>query len=628
MASGTWIGKAGWAVLVAACMAIAARGADAPPSITPPDQVAFNYPDPPREGERDFFVVADGGQAKCVIVLPVRADARERESAETLQVYLELATGARFQQIPDEQPLPAGMGAIHVGAMAVAAKVDLGLPEVRYGDAALPNVNGYLVKTLEPQTLLIRGHDSRATMMGVVGFLKRYAGVRRYWPGEPGGLGDVVPLWPTLRLPRLEWRDWPYFISRNMSGGAYGPPPESKRGARVRFVDFLRMNHTIPSNESYYKLLPLQEYGRSHPEYFPLISGKRFVPLPPEGGPKPRRPPQGWQPCVSNPEVVKILAEAIVKIFRENPDQFATNLAVNDGLGDCTCEKCRAMDAPGADPINRIGLCDRYIKFNNRVCEQVAKEFPGKIIVFLTYGSMTEPPTTVRLHPMLMAQVSPHAANAFALWDRWVNTGARHLGFQFYQGDVRFIIPKVSAHQWANRIRYAVASNRARSFYISYHGIWPLTGMVGHVVAELSWDPRRDVEALAGEDSARFYGPAAEPMKRFYDAMEAGYRRWLEEDEHPHPFGKDQGSLSGSTSFAQFKVLTPAEAATARAALAAAVAAAGADEKLRKRVDVVERLFGFAQIGARQMGRCAAWSRPSRARRPTWIESWPTRAKP
>jgi len=25
---------------------------------------------------------------------------------------------------------------------------------------------------------------------GVVGFLKRYAGVRRYWPGNPGGLGD------------------------------------------------------------------------------------------------------------------------------------------------------------------------------------------------------------------------------------------------------------------------------------------------------------------------------------------------------------------------------------------------------------------------------------------------------
>jgi len=37
----------------------------------------------------------------------------------------------------------------------------------------------------------------------------------------------------------------------------------------------------------------------------------------------------------------------------------------------------------GADVLIRTGLADRYIKFNNQVCEFVAREFPKKIIVFL-----------------------------------------------------------------------------------------------------------------------------------------------------------------------------------------------------------------------------------------------------
>jgi hypothetical protein len=188
------------------------------------------------------------------------------------------------------------------------------------------------------------------------------------------------------------------------------------------------------------------------------------------------------------------------------------------------------------------------------------------------------------------------------MWDKWMKAGARHMGFQFYQGDCWFIIPKVSVHQWAKRIRYAVGSNRARSFYISYHGTWPITGMVGHVVGELTWDPRLDVEALVGEYYAKFYGPAVGPMRRFYETLEAGFHRWLEEDGQPHPFGKDRGCLVEDRSFGQFKVLTPAEAAKARTALDAAVAAAAADDTVRQRVDVVKRLFGFAEIGARLYG--------------------------
>ena len=59
--------------------------------------------------------------------------------------------------------------------------------------------------------------------------------------------------------------------------------------------DFFRRGETLPSSENYYRLLLPETFARSHPEYFPLIKGRRWI-----------RPPSSltsrWQPCVSNPE--------------------------------------------------------------------------------------------------------------------------------------------------------------------------------------------------------------------------------------------------------------------------------------------------------------------------------------
>ena len=155
-----------------------------------PASATFNYPDPPQEGRTDFFTIAEGGSARCVIV---RA-ARSRPAADLLKAYLDLATGVSIPLVDDGRKIPDGMGAIHVGDTAVARKVELNIPDLHYGGDVIGNLNGYLVQTLDEKTLMIRGVNDRATALGVVGFLKRYAGVRHYWAGNPGDIGDVVPV--------------------------------------------------------------------------------------------------------------------------------------------------------------------------------------------------------------------------------------------------------------------------------------------------------------------------------------------------------------------------------------------------------------------------------------------------
>ncbi|MCX6908370.1 MAG: DUF4838 domain-containing protein, partial [Verrucomicrobia bacterium] len=416
--------------VLCACCAVAS-------AIALPEKAPFNYPPPPVEGKADYFAIAENGQAKCCLVLPRPLKSEEQAAARMLQIYLKLVTGVDFALAAEDTP-PAGLGQIHLGETKAAQQFALDLPPARYGKTELPNVNGYVIKTVSPTLLVIRGATPKATIFGAVGLLRRYAGVRRYWPGEPGGIGDVVPRNPSLKLPQTEWRDWPYFISRHMTGLDNRGP----QSPNTNFGNFWRIYYTLPSSHSYTVLLKPEEH-LNEPALFPLINGKRFVPD--------KSQEQGWQPCVSNPRVAEIMADAIKQYFRKYPDKFAFNLGVNDGAGDCMCEKCRAMDTPGADPLNRIGLCDRYAKFDNKVAEMVAQEFPNKLLPFIAYGPMQIPPTTVRLHRMLMP-VPCVGESAFQMWDDWQKTGTTHMGVYVYHNDWWFIMPKLDIHQSAKRL--------------------------------------------------------------------------------------------------------------------------------------------------------------------------------
>jgi hypothetical protein len=585
----------------------ASSAIDAPlfPVIAPAD-VAFNYPEPPQEGAANFITLTQNGQACCVIVLPATANPEERFAAEMLKMYLTLVSGATVPLLAETEHPTAAITGIYLGATKAAARVPLDLPPVRYGDDVLPNVNGFLVCTPDAQTLIIHGATPRATTLGVVRFLKRYLGVRRFWPGKPGGIGDVIPKQPTLRIPELTWRDWPYCYSRELDGSARTDPADrtAARWRPNRPLDFLSMAAPLSTHHGYATWLPPARYGVDHPEYYPLRNGKRDVPQLITSGPHTGDYDPYWQPCVSNPDVVRIMADGIIAHFRAHPEAISVSLAVNDGLGDCQCDRCRAMDAPGAEPLTRTGFCDRYVKFDNAVCEQVAKVFPDKILTVLGYGAMRYPPTTVALHPMLLPVPTINKRlSTFTQWDAWMRTGAHRMGVYLYHDDqISAILPKMDVHQSALRIRYLVASGRLRHFFQEFDSLYPLDGMIPHLEGELLWDPRQNPDAILDEYYSGLFGPAAAPMRDFYAALESGYTRWLAKAGIPHPAGKDIGNTTNGDCFAQFELLTRAEAERAATCLQKAAVLAKDDPLVTQRIAAVRPLFEFAALGAHVYG--------------------------
>jgi hypothetical protein len=199
-----------------------------------------------------------------------------------------------------------------------------------------------------------------------------------------------------------------------------------------------------------------------------------------------------------------------------------------------------------------------------------------------------------------MVPVLTSPGNTFEAWDRWMKSGVRHMGLYVHHDDFFFILPKFDLRQSIKRIQYAVASGRARVYYTEMHALWPFNDVVPYVIAELLWDPRQDVGAILDEYYTGFFGPAAEPMRNFHRALDAGYERWLQEEGEPHWFGKDVSSITHARDWGQFRVLNPQEAARASAALAQAAEAARPDDKASKRVAIIRLVFRLQELAARQ----------------------------
>lgn len=541
----------------------------------------FIYPPPPQEGVEDYFKIAENGEAKCVIVHPAEKLGL-RKLANALKNYLKEATGADFRVQSDAVAVPEPMGAIHVGETKAAAGVPLDLPDVVHGDLRLPNLNGFEARTLDPKTLLIRGLTEKGVEFGIVGLLRRYAGVRDYWNDVPGGIGVEIPKKTTLSLPETRWRSWPYFFSRASSRDGYGGRPR---------LDFFRRNKLLPPNENIYKIFDSSVYGDCHPEFYPLINGERFIP---DSGAK-----RAWQICASNPDVLKLAAKYLVDWFQGDSTRVAKNLTINDGYGDCECAGCRAMDAPGTD-YSRRTLTDRYVTFNNRAAKIVGETFPDRLIVFLSYSGTRQPPMETRTSPTVIPVLAMSSfLNAFAHWDAWLKSGAKHMGaYQYHDDSIFLILPKLDVHQAARRVHRYVDGGAALHYNCEDFSLWPISAMTAYVAGELTWDPRRDVDQILDEYYSTFFGPAAAEMTAFYSILEEGYERWLAENGVPSPLGKDIGSSTHARQLAQFQLLTIDEANEAAARLkAAATAALDADARFQKRIQAVSLLFGLIRKG-------------------------------
>lgn len=402
----------------------------------------------------------------------------------------------------------------------------------------------------------LRGATPAALTHAVHYFLEQAFGVRWLWPGKDGTVAPRARrvVWPlgTVR-PRPDWR-W----RRLWVGGAFWKEDDAAlaelKAAKVspgtldELSEWRERNRLgglmIADGHRWAQICSPRVYGKTHPEYFALVNGRRDVEY--------KDGKHGNQPCTSNPEVVALTARHIIAQFRARPELDGFSMAVNDGMGFCECDACRAIDrwagakgrsrsefdrltdeVPGIDPGNRAqpAMTDRMLRFANQVAERVAAVYPEKLLLVLIYSVYREPPLRTRLHPNAIAQfcTMTHAHVNKALFRQEIDVLRKVRRFTKKTGIYDYFVN--GANGTLPRGFYSVFARSLRAYYdcgcryfATQAGLdFALNGFVYYLAARLLWDSSLDAERELEDYCRAGFGKGWRQIQRYIKSF-AG--RW------------------------------------------------------------------------------------------------------
>jgi len=455
--------------------------------------------------------LAEAGRSDHRIVISSHAIPSERYAAEELQRYLEKISGVRLPLIVEDKA--AGAKDLFIGDNPVLEK------ELSRVDRKALGSDGFLLRT-DGNRLIVLGGRPRGTLNGVYTLLEEHLGVRWFTPEV-----EVVPRRDTLVAPTLDvtcippleyrevyWtemmRDADYAARHRLNGQSYAL--EQRHGGRAVLYH--------PFVHSFDALIPPALFT-NHPDYFPLINGKR------KGG--------YVQRCLTNPDVLALAKQRVRDWIRQHPEATILSVSQNDCIENCQCERCKAVDEAEGSPMGSL------LQFVNAIAADLEKDYPRVRIDTLAYQYTRKPPRTIRPHRNVIIRLcsieccfghplatcpSPEnqrfredikawqpVAPLLYVWDYTPNFAHYQMpfpNFDVLQPNIRFFV------------EHGVKGLFEQGNY-SPGGQGEMGPLRAYLLAKLIWNPNTDVRRHTEEFVNAYYGPAA---PRILDYLEVIHR--------------------------------------------------------------------------------------------------------
>ena len=480
------------------------------------------------------------GKITFVIVTADKPDHIARYAAKELQDHFRLACGAA-PKIIRESEYKSGP-AVMVGETSVAKKYGI--------DPGMLSPESLIVARLEDVIVLSGGDNpsipasmvsGRAfvpvgTLYAAYEFLEKTVGFRWYWPGKNG---THIPKVENLKVMKLFTVSRPQYDTRKTFRSLILTDPDVTREQSEQWYRRNRFGGSVGdpvANHSFNDWI--RRFAKTKPEYLALQSdGSRKVNFEPGGG----------HVCMSNPEVFKQTVQDKLEEFKRNRFSNFAKVMPGDsnGLFYCKCPECQKKLRPD---LGEQGLCSNVVwGFVNRVAAEVAKNAPGKNIVCCAYGDYQRKPEFPLL-PNVAVTLCAGMGNRASLsckrkWkqllDEWSSTGARLYVWEYWTSSRIsrgvFGAPAVFPRQLKEL--YAMDAGRIRGRAIelpekngdgkTVNGwadwIYDIQNL--YAAGKLMWNLSEDIDAVMEEYYTKFFGPAAAPVKQFYDEMEQAWTR-------------------------------------------------------------------------------------------------------
>jgi len=456
--------------------------------------VLFGYSAPFANAAGAELTLAADGRAKMPIVISPQASEPTKKVADELAAYLRRITGADFEIQPGD-----GSSGIVLGT--VAEFPDPVLQDALKLRNGFDGKEAFAIRT-EVNRLRVIGATDLATSHAAFALLEEL-GCRWFFQAPEW---EIVPSINTLRV-NINRTARPAVLARRIwyGGGFFEHDPA---GRPVRdYAAWARHNRmaqsfTINCGHAWQAIIGQNKaVFDEHPEYLALAGGKR----------------QGEQLCVSNPELRAIAVRWALDYLKKHPAADMVSMETSDGGGQCECESCKKLGT----------VSDRAFGLANEVAAAVAKEYPGKMVGMLAYNEHSEPPA-FELEPNVYVQLTAGFTRGkytfdelLELWPKKCENMGFYEYFSVWPWDFDQL-PGGRANDFAyirRQIPLYVAQG-ATSIDCESSGNWGLHGRGYYIAHKLMWDPQSDVAALLADFYGKAFGPAAEPMKRYYERFD------------------------------------------------------------------------------------------------------------
>ncbi len=491
-------------------------------------------------------LVKDGKSAYRIVVAPT-ASASERHAAEDIQTHFKACTGV---ELPIVEQAEDGVAAIVLGCGSLARKLGVDPKPEELGE------QGYTMRTVAPN-LVIAGTPAAGTLYGAYDFLETCLGVRWYAPGV-----TKTPKIKELALPQIDKTVRPAFAWHTTSyewpGGdadfrahqrdnAGGGGADNPQGIQYAFDG---------TCHSYFRYVNPSEFFDSHPEYFSEIGGIR------------RR--EETQLCLTNPEVLDIVTERMLKRMAEQPGVRQHNFSQMDWYNYCQCPRCQEIN----EKYKSMGGTQFW--FVNQLAERTSKVYPDKLVGTLAYMYTEEPPAGLTMHPNvavwlchMFPSCDSHSIETCPLnadykrralaWSKICS----HLYIWHYIVDfAHYYNPFPNFDALASDLKFYKSVGVEGIFLQAMgHGggggefslLRPYYGM------KLLWDPNRDADAIMRDFLDGYYAAAAGPI---YDYIRLLQKKVADDNIHMHLYTNPaQGYLTDDIMQHSLALFDRAEAA-------------------------------------------------------------------
>ncbi len=490
----------------------------------------------------------ENGKSSHQIVLQAGASPSEKWAAEELQTHFEACTGV---ELPVVEGAPkANSPMIVLGCGELASKMGVAPTSKQLGE------QGFVLKTVPPH-IVIAGTPDAGTMYGVHRFLERYLGVRWYTRDA-----TKTPRADNLTIPPVDRLVKPAFLMRNTSYHWLQGTPEF-RARQADNWNGHRKGHPRGAGyairgacHSYFGYISPREFFKTHPEYFSEIGGVRVG--------------AETQLCLTNPEVLEIVAERLLKRMKDEPQHDQYNFSQMDYYNYCQCAKCTAMNAK----YGTLGATQFW--FVNELAKRTSREFPDKLIGTLAYTYTEEPPEGMTMHPNVAVWLChmfpscdshpiatcPLDANYKRRAEAWSKICSHLYAWHYIVDFAHYYNPFPNLRAMMADMRLY----RDLGFEgIFLQGMGPKGGefgnLRGYLGMKLLWNPDQDGDAIIRDFLQGYYGAACEPIWRYITML---HDKVAKENIHMHLYTNPaQGYLTDDVMQKAMALFDQAEAKVA-----------------------------------------------------------------